>query len=144
MLYRRQDDLDAAQAASIEAASTDESPSMTIQSAAADTDINQIAKSFGLGARGGMPLPTEALDPSYYGDLRDAPETLQEVMDLALDSERKFAALPVNLRKRFNYSPGALWDFVRDPANAEEAISLGLFQRPPEPPPTEKPPKEGA
>lgn len=108
-------------------------PSLTVQGPARDTDINTIAKAYGLTAGSKLPLPQELYDPRYYGDMTEAPETLQEAMELVQDATARFALLPAAIRGRFNHSPAFLWDFLQDPGNFDEAVELGLLFRPPAP-----------
>lgn len=112
-----------------------EDESLTQQQFAEDCDLNVLAYRFGLS---GKPLPVEAIDPSYYGDLSDVPD-LRTALDLVNDAKNKFLELPSKLRNRFDNSPAKLWAFVNDPENADEAVRLGLLARfqdetpPPEP-----------
>ncbi|WNK13745.1 MAG: internal scaffolding protein [Microvirus sp.] len=115
-------------------------PSKTVQGPAADCDINTIAKAYGLTAGSRLPVPPEAMDPRYYGDLSEAPETLHEAFALVEDATSKFAVLPANVRSRFSHSPGVMWEFLQDPANWPEAEKLGLLVRPAEPAPPASPP----
>lgn len=104
-------------------------PSMTVQAPAAETDINEIVRRFGIGE---IALPPEP-DPSAYGDLTDVPD-LRAVLEIARDAQDRFNQLPVRLRSRFDNDPSQLWDFVNDPANADEAVEIGLLVKPPAPP----------
>ena len=117
------------------AATTCHDPSLTQQHFTEDADVNTIAHRFGLDKG---PLPHVPLDPRYYGDVSDVPD-LRTALDLVRDAENKFNELPPRLRARFDNLPGKLWDFVNDPDNWDEAVRLGLLQRPPEPP-AEAPP----
>ncbi|QXP44219.1 MAG: internal scaffolding protein [Arizlama microvirus] len=140
MKYRRQDDQKAAEAASIACSTVNDEPSKTLQGPTAEADINNIAKAFGLTGRN-MPIPAEVYDPRYYGDLSEVPD-LQTALNIVREAENKFMHLPADLRRKFHDSPGVLWDFVNDPRNAEEAVTLGLLHRPPAeastPPPSSK------
>lgn len=102
-----------------------------------DCDLNILAIRFGLA---GKPLPVEALDPSFYGDMSDVPD-LRTALDLVNDAKNKFMELPSKIRNRFDNSPGKLWAFVNDPENADEAVRIGLLVRPPVQP--ETPPETG-
>lgn len=95
-----------------------------------DADINILAKRYGLEKQ---PLPVEALDPRFYGDLSEVPD-LRTLLDIANEAKNHFMELPPKLRARFNNQPGQLWAFVNDPENADESVRLGLLVRPPDPP----------
>lgn len=111
------------------AATVNDDEDLTQQSFKDDADINILARRFGLDKQ---PLPVEAVDPRYYGDLTDVPD-LRTVLDIANDAKNKFMELPANLRARFYNQPALLWDFVNDPDNADECVRLGLLVRPPDP-----------
>lgn len=99
--------------------------SLTQQQFAEDCDLNVLAFRFGLV---GKPLPVEALDPSYYGDVSDVPD-LRAALDLVNDAKNRFMDLPAKLRERFDNQPSKLWSFVNDPDNADEAVRLGLLAK---------------
>lgn len=122
-----QDDVEGFERASHVAAFRDDSPSLTHQGPAAECDINMIAKAYGLTAGSKMPVPAEALDPRFYGDLSQAPESLQDALELVRDAEAKFQRLPADVRAMFNHAPGVMWDWLQDPANGPEAVKLGLL-----------------
>jgi len=61
--------------------------------------------------------------PSYgYATAID----FRDSMEIVLRGQEMFDALPSNLRKRFDNSPAEFLQFVQNPANSTEAISLGL------------------
>lgn len=126
-----QTDQKALEKRSQEAAFRSDMPSMTQQGLAHDADINNIAKSYGLVGRP-MPVPLEVFDPANYADLSEGPPDLQAALNLVKEAEYAFQRLPASLRARFDHNPGSLWEFVQNPANAEEAVALGLLVRPPE------------
>lgn len=99
--------------------------SLTQQSHAVDCDLNVLLKRFGVAKDGVIPVlpyPVEAFGEETELDLREA-------LDMVRDAQAHFAALPSALRSRFDNSPAKLWDFVNNPANADEAIKLGLLKR---------------
>lgn len=95
-------------------------PSLTVQSDAADADINTIVSRFGIGAE--MPLSVNM--PSYqdFEDVFDY-QTAQNVLIQARDA---FMSLPAKVRSRFDNDPHEFMQFVYDPANGDELIALGL------------------
>lgn len=90
-----------------------------------DADINVLVRRFGIEGR--MPA-TPPLDPRFYGDV-DMVNDLGSALRVVKDANDKFMQLPADLRSRFNNDPGALWKFVTDPRNADEAVRLGLLKR---------------
>lgn len=137
--FRRPYDLEANARARSNARVVNDSPSLTIQSATTDCDINVLVKRFGVDKD---PVPYMAADPRFYGDFSDLPD-LATAMQRVRDAERLFQGLPADLRSHFNNDPGLMWAFVQDPANHDEAVELGLLKRrqPPAPqsPPTPTP-----
>lgn len=125
--YRLPYDMEADHREGVAAATACEDESLTQQQFAQDCDLNVLALRFGLT---GKPLPVEAIDPSYYGDLTEVPD-LRTVLDLANDAKNKFMDLPSKLRTRFDNSPAKLWAFVNDPENADEAVRLGILKQMP-------------
>lgn len=99
--------------------------SLTQQSFVQDADINVLVARFGItdGA-----LPPVAMDPRLFGDFSDVVD-FRDSLDRVRDAEARFAALPASIRNRFANEPARLWEFVNDPANVEESISLGLLHR---------------
>lgn len=102
-------------------------PSKTIQGPAHDADINTIAKNFGLFGKN-LPIPPAIFDPDNYADLSEVPD-LQTALNLVREANEQFGRLPADLRSMFNHDPAALWDFVQNPANADQAVELGLLSR---------------
>ncbi|WNK13935.1 MAG: internal scaffolding protein [Microvirus sp.] len=107
-----------------------EEPSLTQQQFAEDTDINVLARRFGLDKTNVM--PPAPIDPRAYGDMTDAPD-LREALDMVNTAKNRFMALPPKLRARFHNEPSELWEFVTDPENADESVRLGLLARAPNP-----------
>lgn len=109
-----------------------EEESLTIQSASRDADINELVKRMGIVD--GSILPGTAglaYDPRYYGDFSEAPTSLREAFDRTREAEERFNDLPAAVRARFVNDPYELVDWIGDPANLEEAVSLGLLVKPP-------------
>lgn len=86
-----------------------------------DCDINAIMKRY---------RKTGVLDhvsrvAARYGDFSSVVE-YREALDKVLEADNAFAALPAELRKRFDNEPAKLLEFMDNPANLKEAIELGL------------------
>lgn len=99
-------------------------PSLTQAHFAKDADLNTIAKRYGItdGA-----IPPAALDPKYFGDFTDAID-FREHLDRIKNATDRFNALPAWIRAQFDNNMVALHDFVTNPANAAEAVQMGLLQ----------------
>lgn len=92
-----------------------------------ESDINEIVRRFGL--TGTVP---EAFRMPEYCDYRDAPVDFHAAMNFVRDSQNVFLTLPAHVRARFDNDAGRLTQFLENPENRAEAISLGLIERPPE------------
>lgn len=62
-----------------------------------------------------------------------------EAMNAVVEANDRFSALPARLRARFENDPAQLLFFLQDEKNRDEAISLGLLDKPAEPAPTVPP-----
>lgn len=62
--------------------------------------------------------------------ITDYHESLNKVQD----AQAAFAALPSNVRLRFNNDPAQLLAFMQDPTNHDEGVELGIYNKPPIPP----------
>lgn len=99
--------------------------SMTVQSDARQADINFIVEQFGLTQQ----LPY-GLSVPQYDDYSDAPNDFHSAMNYIKDSENLFMQYPADIRSRFNNDPGQFLDFISNPDNRSEAISLGFVDAP--------------
>lgn len=99
-------------------------PSRTQQHFKEESDINFIVNRF---------LKTGTLpdvNPSaMYGDFLHAPGSYQEALNLVIEAQDGFNALPAEMRARFNNDPGELLTFLQDENNRDEAITLGLIEK---------------
>ncbi|WNK15111.1 MAG: internal scaffolding protein [Microvirus sp.] len=112
------------EAQGLAAGTVNDERSLTQQHFTEDADINVIVRRFGLDK---APLPTEAIDPGFYGDFTNVPD-LRTALELVRDAENKFMDLPAELRKRFDNSAAKMWHFVNDPNNADLAVKWGLLR----------------
>ena len=104
-------------------------PSLTKQCFKQECDVNVIVKRFrDVNGVDLSRIPANALGGSY-GDFFDAVD-YRTAQDQILQGRALFDALPERIRSRFGFDPGALADFMQDPANAEEAVRLGLRKQP--------------
>lgn len=119
-------------------------PQQTVQHAQQnfkdDCDINILVKKFGVG---GVPRHTRI---PLAGDFTGL-NTYQEAMNATIAAQQAFDDLPAELRERFGNDPARMIAFVSNDANRDEAIRLGMIDKPPAPPagtvvvPTAEPPK---
>ncbi len=99
-------------------------PTRTKQQFKEECDINTILKRF--NATGNVPV--SPVQPTY-GDFTGI-DDYKGALDQIIASEAEFAALPANLRKRFENDPAELLAFLDDANNRDEAIELGLIAQP--------------
>lgn len=102
-------------------------PGRTRQGHKDECDLNVIMKRY---------ERTGALDPRLvregrFGDVSAV--DYQEAMFTVASARSAFASLPARVRDRFGNDPGQLVAFCDNPANYDEAVSLGLIE-PPAPP----------
>ena len=103
-------------------------PSLTQQQFAAEADINNIIARY---ERTGIlvdPLIDRRGEP-MYGDFSNIDSFFEAQVKVARAKEL-FEALPAKIRDRFGHDPGRLIEFVEDEKNRDEAIELGLIERP--------------
>lgn len=109
-------------------------PSKTKQEFAIDCDVNRIMKQF---EKNGV-LP-EFLGEPFYGDVSEVAD-FQTAMNTVILGRQLFEQFPGYVRARFQNDPALMIEFLADPKNREEAISLGLIAKAPEVPPVATPP----
>lgn len=68
-------------------------------------------------------------DPAMFSDIPPTRD-YKEALDLIARGERSFASLPSKIRNRFDNDPIKLVAFLNDHKNLDEAIELGLVNRP--------------
>ena len=121
-------------------------PSRTKQSELEDCDINNIMARY---ATTGVITHLQKGEP-LYGDFSEV-EDYQASLAKVMSAEERFASLPSEVRKKFDYNPQNMIDFILDEKNREECIKLGfinvpactgLHNSPVEPPGEQPAPKE--
>jgi len=97
-------------------------PSKTQQQFLEETDINTIAKNFGLTGL----LPMSARQPRYedFSLVTD----YKTAMDALRSAEHNFMQLPSGIREFFQNDPQQLLDFVENPKNAAKGEEIGLWK----------------
>lgn len=97
-----------------------EGDSFTVQSQAADADINTIVKRFGITGE----LP-QGLRPPTFEDFSEVVDfhTAQQAI---VEAREAFMQMPADVRARFHNDPGEFVQFCSDEANLPEMRKLGL------------------
>lgn len=99
-------------------------PSRTKQSDLEASDINNVMSRYALQQEA-LINPREFLT----GDFSEL-QSYQEDLDRLSSARARFDALPVDIRRRFDFNPQALVDFILNPANREECIAYGFIDKP--------------
>jgi len=101
-----------------------------------ECDINNILRQFNITGL----LPESTLSPRYgdFTGIGDYHTALNQV----IAAEDEFMALPATLRARFENDPAQLIEFLDNPDNINEAVSLGLINAPEEMPQAVELPQE--
>lgn len=106
-------------------------PTLTKQSMQNECDINQImAKYQKTGA-----ITHLQNNRANYGFADSI--TFHECLNIVTKAQSMFAELPSSIRKRFDQDPARFLDFVQNPENSDELVSMGLANAPTLAPPTE-------
>ena len=101
------------------------SASMTQAQFQDECDINKIMDRY--MRTGCLSDPLNKMRPGTYGDFTEMGDYMEN-MNKIIQAREMFDALPAKVRERFGNNPGAMIDFVMDPANQKEAIDLGLLE----------------
>ena len=97
---------------------------LTDQSFKDQCDINKIVEHFVVS--GMWPIPGQNA-PTLDYDAFDAHPTLQDQLQLVINTKERFSSLPASVRARFGHDPEALISFVADVNNRDQAVALGLI-----------------
>lgn len=106
----------------------DPSKSKVKRSQKDECDINKIMK---------KAIKTGIINPitnqnMQYGDFSNIP-SYREALDKVIHAENMFMQLDASIRKRFSNDPEQFLQFMADSKNKEEAIKLGLIEKPKDP-----------
>lgn len=111
--------------------SRNDKPSKTLQQFKDEADINVLISRY---MRTGfyyspMQTPTQKRMPQFgdYSELGDFQQQQQRLLDVYDD----FARLPAKVRERFGNNPALFVEFAGNPANVDECVKLGIFERAP-------------
>lgn len=100
----------------------DVEPTLTQVHMQEETDINSIVAKF---IKTGV-LPQ--FRPGQYGDFSE-PVDLHSALNTIREADNAFAQVPADIRRRFNDDPANFFNFVNDPKNVDDLISMGLASR---------------
>lgn len=103
-------------------------PSLTIQSAKDECDINLIVER----AKRGADVSNLVRGNPMFGDFTDLPD-LRQALLIVRNAEQAFMSLDAKIRERFSNDPALMLDFLSDVKNRDEAIRLGMIDAPAEP-----------
>lgn len=107
-------------------------PSLTRQEFLEESKINNIVDKYTRTGR----LPYDSDRLGMYVDVSEVGD-FQSALSFVNRASESFERLDPNVRKRFQNSPQALIEFLKDPSNKEEGIKLGLIN-PAKPEPASK------
>lgn len=103
-----------------------ESESKTQQQFRDEVDINRIMKKY----MQGVPISHVNHKLGIYGDFSNVKD-FQSALETVTGATEAFNQLPSHIRNRFSNDPNQLFQFLQNPQNQSEAISLGLMTEPP-------------
>lgn len=96
---------------------------MTQQHFAMEGNVNQVVKR----AQANL-LPQGNRQP-MFGDFTKLAD-YDVMLNRQIEARNVFNQFPAEIRERFGNSPQALYDWISDPKNREEAIEIGLLPKP--------------
>lgn len=109
-------------------------PSRTKQEFKNECDINLIMKRFKKIAGADFLSRYQGIVGGQFGDFTQVTD-YRTALDQVDRARSVFMALPAKVRARFENDPAKFLDFVHNPANEKEMVSLGLaVEKPVEPP----------
>lgn len=106
-----------------------EDASLTRQEFVQESDLNNIMKRYASG----LPPSLAGSRTPMFGDFSNIPD-YQTSLQVVIDAQDRFADLPSAVRKRFDNDPGKLIEFLQNSDNRNEAVRLGLIDKPAETP----------
>lgn len=110
---------------SIDVGTLNNKPTRTQRQFEAQCDINKIMESFGAGEA----ITHLQTKRGQYGDFSNIPD-YQSALETVQRAQTAFMALPAKTRNRFENDPQQLLNFCSDSSNYNEAIELGLINKP--------------
>lgn len=101
-------------------------PSRTQAQFKDECDVNNILRNY---VSTGVLTHTNERE-ALYGDFSEVPQDYGEALAVVEEAKAKFDALPSEVRHRFDSDPLKMVQFLQDEKNREEAIKLGLVNKP--------------
>ena len=108
-------------------------PSRTQQQFKDECDVNNIIKKY---KKTGLITHLQK-NPGTYADLTNIP-SYSEALQTIITASEAFNALPSDFRYELHNDPQELIKFLRDPANDERSIAMGLKVKPEKPDTTQQ------
>lgn len=68
-----------------------------------------------------------------YGEF-DTTSNMAEQFQTVAKAQQQFDMLPAEIRNKFKNSIPGFFAYIADPANREDCIAMGIFEKPPAPP----------
>lgn len=104
-------------------------PSRTLQASKDECDVNKILAKY---KKTGVISHLN----KYEGKYDDVSDTVdyQTALNIVRESDEVFKSLPADVRSRFANNPAEFFEFVHDPKNIDEMVSMGLARAPAPPP----------
>lgn len=110
--------------ASLESGLACEDPSLAQQQFKDESDINVIMERF--NRTGEVIAPVRLPEFGDFTEVSDYHTALSRVRE----AQETFEGFPAHIRARFENDAGRFVEFVMDDANMEEALALGIVERP--------------
>lgn len=104
-------------------------PELTQQQFKDDVDITKVMKKYKTQPGFNKWFNSKPITGGGYTDLTKAKDYLGSLQTV-VDAQNAFAALPSELRSRFNNDPAEMLNFIHDKKNYQECIKLGIFEKP--------------
>jgi phage internal scaffolding protein len=99
-------------------------PTLAQQQFRDEADINTILERF--GRTGELIVPVSVPEFGDYSEVGD----YHSAMNMIIEAQSAFDALPARIRKEFDNDPGRFVDFVLDENNRDKAVEMGLIEAP--------------
>ena len=96
--------------------------SLTKQSFKDECDINNLVSRWQQSGSVGSSFNSNS---GMFADVSEVPD-YHTALNIVLSAQKAFSDLPSPVRDRFKNDPGEFLSFFSDPANHDEAVSLGL------------------
>lgn len=98
-------------------------PSRTKQSELEASDINNIMARYATTGT----ITHLASGQPLYGDFSEV-EDYQASLNKVMSAEERFMSLPSEIRKKFDYDPQKMVEFILNPDNKEECVKYGFIR----------------